>query len=154
MIRAAVRTAPKEVPKVAQADIITKLGNVPIFSECSKRELGLIARAAKEVTHRAGTEIAREGERGIGLFLILRGECEVTIGGKRKAKLGPGEFFGEVALLDGGPRTATVTAITEVTLVGITGWVFRGLLMEHPSIALKTLESVAGRLRAVTKEPV
>ena len=139
---------------MAQSDIVAKIGGVPMFSECSKRELLLIARSAKEVTHRAGTTIAREGERGIGLFVILEGECEVTIGGKRKAKLGPGDFFGEVALLDGGPRTATVTALTQVRLVGITGWVFRGLLMEHPTIALKTLEAVAGRLRTVSKEPV
>jgi len=139
---------------VAQSDILTKIGNVPLFSECSKREVALIARAAKEVSHRAGTVIAREGERGIGLFVILEGQCEVTIGGKRKARLGPGDFFGEVALLDGGPRTATVTVLTPVKLVGITGWVFRGLLMEHPSVALKTLEAVAGRLRAVSKEPV
>jgi CRP/FNR family transcriptional regulator, cyclic AMP receptor protein len=139
---------------VAQYDVPAKLGNVPIFSGCSKRELSVIARAAKEVSHRAGTVIAREGERGIGLFLILEGECSVSIGGRTRAKLGPGDFFGEVALLDGGPRTATVTALTPVHLVGITGWVFRGLLMEHPSIALKTLEAVAGRLRSVSKEPV
>ena len=135
-------------------DVPSKLANVPIFSGCTKRELAIIARAAKEVSHREGTVIAREGERGIGLFLILEGTCSVTIGGKAKAKLGPGDFFGEVALLDGGPRTATVTALSPLKLVGITGWVFRGLLMEHPSIALKTLEAVAGRLRAVSKEPV
>ena len=139
---------------MSQSDVMAKLANVPIFSGCSKRELTVIARAAKEVSHREGTMIAREGERGIGLFLIVEGQCEVTIGGKRKAKLGPGDFFGEIALLDGGPRTATVTALTDVRLVGITGWVFRGLLMEHPSIALKTLEAVAGRLRAISKEPV
>ena len=139
---------------MSQAAITAKLANVPIFSGCSKRELALIARAAKEVVHRQGTTVAREGERGIGLFLILEGQCEVTIGGKRKAKLGPGDFFGEIALLDGGPRTASVTALTNVKLIGITGWVFRGLLMEHPSIALKTLEAVAGRLRSVSKEPV
>jgi CRP-like cAMP-binding protein len=139
---------------VAQQDAMSRLSQVPIFSECTKRELTIIGRAAKEVSHREGTVIAREGERGVGLFLILEGQCNVSIGGKTKAKLGPGDFFGEVALLDGGPRTATVTALTPVRLVGITGWVFRGLLMEHPSIALKTLEAVAGRLRAVTKEPV
>jgi CRP/FNR family transcriptional regulator, cyclic AMP receptor protein len=139
---------------VAQQDATSRLAQVPIFSECTKRELTIIGRAAKEVSHREGTVIAREGERGVGLFLILEGQCRVSIGGKTKAKLGPGDFFGEVALLDGGPRTATVTALTPVRLVGITGWVFRGLLMEHPSIALKTLEAVAGRLRAVTKEPV
>lgn len=139
---------------MAQQDATTRLAQVPIFSECTKRELTIIDRAAKEVSHREGTVIAREGERGVGLFLILEGQCKVTIGGKTKAKLGPGDFFGEVALLDGGPRTATVTALTPVRLVGITGWVFRGLLMEHPAIALKTLEAVAGRLRAVSKEPV
>jgi len=134
--------------------VTNSLVKVPIFSECSKRELGIIARASKEVAHKEGTVIAREGERGVGLFLILEGQCTVTIGGKTKAKLGPGDFFGEVALLDGGPRTATVTALSPVKLIGITGWVFRGLLMEHPSIALKTLEAVAGRLRSVSKEPV
>ncbi len=137
-----------------QQEVAERLGKVPLFSGCSKRELAIIARAAKPVTHRAGTVIAREGERGIGLFLILDGACRVTIGGKTKARLGHGDFFGEVALLDGGPRTATVTATSDVHLVGITEWVFRGLLAEHPSIALKTLESVAGRLRAVSKEPV
>lgn len=146
--------AEEEGTQVAQQDAMSRLAQVPIFSECTKRELTIIGRAAKEVSHREGTVIAREGERGVGLFLILDGQCRVSIGGKTKAKLGPGDFFGEVALLDGGPRTATVTALTPLRLVGITGWVFRGLLMEHPSIALKTLEAVAGRLRAVTKEPV
>lgn len=139
---------------MSEHDVPSKLVKVPIFSECSKRELQIIARASKEVSHKADAVIAREGERGIGLFLILEGECKVTIGGKTKARLGPGDFFGEVALLDGGPRTATVSTVTPVRLIGITGWVFRGLLMEHPSIALKTLEAVAGRLRNVSKEPV
>ena len=139
---------------MAAPNIANKLAQVPIFAGCTKRELAIITRASKEVSHKEGTVIAREGERGIGLFLILEGRCNVTIGGKTKARLGPGDFFGEVALLDGGPRTATVTAMSPVRLVGITGWVFRGLLMEHPSIALRTLESVAGRLRSVTKEPV
>ncbi len=139
---------------MAAQNVSNSLARVPIFSGCSKRELAIISRASKEVIHREGTVIAREGERGIGLFLILDGHCKVTIGGKTKARLGPGDFFGEVALLDGGPRTATVTATSQVRLVGITGWVFRGLLMEHPSIALKTLEAVAGRLRSVSKEPV
>ena len=105
----------------------------------------------KDIDHRAGTVIAREGEPGVGLFVIVDGEAEVTIGGKKKATLGPGEFFGEIALLDGGPRTATVTAITDVKLLGLTEWVFRGLMQEHPSIAIKTLQQMAGRLRSATK---
>jgi CRP-like cAMP-binding protein len=139
---------------VAHEDIASRLSGVPMFSACSKRELALIARAAKTVSHKAGTVLAREGERGIGLFLILEGTARVTIGGKPRATLGPGEFFGEIALLDGGPRTATVTAVTDVRLAGVTEWVFRGLLREHPSIAVKTLESIAGRLRAVSSDAV
>lgn len=139
---------------MAQDRIASTLATVPIFSACSRRELSLIARAAKEVRHKAGTVIAREGQRGVGLFLILDGDCAVTVGGKAKAILGAGDFFGEIALLDGGPRTASVTAMSDVRLAGITEWVFRGLLMEHPAIAMKTLESVAGRLRSVAKEPV
>lgn len=137
---------------MAQNEIASKLAAVPMFSGCTRKELAIIARAAKEVSHREGTVIAREGERGIGLFLILDGRCSVSIGGKEKSKLGPGSFFGEIALLDGGPRTATVSAVTDVRLLGLTEWVFRGLLAEHPSIALKTLESIAGRLRAVAAE--
>lgn len=131
------------------------LAEVPMFTGCSKRDIEVIARATKEVSHAAGKEIAREGERGVGFFLILEGKADVTIGGKKRASLGPGDFFGEIALLDGGPRTATVTAATDIKLAGLTEWVFRGLLQEHPSIALKTLESVAGRLRAASKaQPV
>ena len=73
---------------MAAPNVANKLAQVPIFAGCSKRELAIIARAAKEVTHKEGTVIAREGERGIGLFLILEGQCNVSIGGKTKARLG------------------------------------------------------------------
>jgi CRP/FNR family transcriptional regulator, cyclic AMP receptor protein len=139
---------------LARGDIESKLAAVPIFSGCSRRELGIIGRSVKEITHRAGAVIAREGQRGIGLFLILDGECSVSIGGKERARLGPGQFFGEISLLDGGPRTASVTAATDVRLLGLTEWTFRGLLAEYPSIALRTLESIAGRLRSVAMEGV
>jgi CRP-like cAMP-binding protein len=130
---------------------VEELSRVPLFSDCSNRDLQTIGRVVKDIDHRAGTVIAREGEPGVGLFVIVDGEAEVTIGGKKKATLGPGEFFGEIALLDGGPRTATVTAITDVKLLGLTEWVFRGLMQEHPSIAIKTLQQMAGRLRSATQ---
>lgn len=136
---------------MATKDVVEQLAKVPLFSGCSNRELQLIARVVKDVQHSAGTVIAREGEPGVGLFVIVEGQAEVTIGGKRKAKLGPGDFFGEIALLDGGPRTATVTTLTDVQLLGLTEWVFRGLMKEHPAIAVKTLQQMAGRLRTATK---
>ena len=132
-------------------NVTAQLAKVPLFSTCSKRELDMIARAAKEVHHREGAVIAKEGEPGIGLFMITDGNAIVSVGGTKKGKLGPGDFFGEIALLDGGPRTATVTAASDVTMLGLTEWMFRGLIAEHPAIALKTLEAVAGRLRSLTK---
>jgi CRP/FNR family cyclic AMP-dependent transcriptional regulator len=136
---------------VATSKVIARLESVPLFSGCSKRELQTISRAIKDISHPAGTVIAREGEPGIGLFVIEDGTAEVTIGGKKRGSLGAGDFFGEIALLDGGPRTATVTATSDIKLLGLTEWVFRGLMQEHPAIAIKTLEAVAGRLRDATK---
>jgi CRP-like cAMP-binding protein len=136
---------------VGTKEVVSLLAKVPLFSDCSQRELLAIARGVKDVRHAAGTVIAREGDPGIGLFVIVSGEAEVSIGGKKKATLGPGEYFGEVALLDGGPRTATVMATTDLELLGLTEWAFRGLMQEHPSIALKTLQQMAGRLRMATK---
>ena len=130
---------------------VSRLAKVPLFSDCSQRDLQTVARVVRDIPHKAGTVIAREGEPGIGLFILVDGSADVTIGGKKKATLGPGDFFGEIALLDGGPRTATVTAKTDVQMLGLTEWVFRGLMHEHPSIALKTLQQMAGRLRSATK---
>ena len=132
-------------------DTVSQLAKVPLFSECSQRDLQTVARVVREIPHGAGTVIAREGEPGVGLFIILDGTADVSIGGRKKATLGPGDFFGEIALLDGGPRTATVTAKSDVALLGLTEWVFRGLMVEHPSIALKTLQQMAARLRSATK---
>ena len=135
-------------------DAIEQLGRVPLFSGLSRRELDDILRAGKEVTHPTGHVVAREGDRGIGFFLILDGEARVSRGGKGLARLKPGDFFGEISLLDRGPRTATVTATTQVRLIGITAWVFRGILTEYPSIALKLLEIVTDRLRKATKNQI
>lgn len=132
-------------------EVVSQLAKVPLFSDCSQRDLQLIAKVIKDVDHPAGTVVAREGEPGVGLFIITEGTAEVTIGGKKKIMLGPGDFFGEIALLDGGPRTATVTAVSDVKLLGLTEWVFRGLMMEHPPIAIKTLQAMADRLRRATK---
>ena len=135
---------------MATKDIVDRLSHVPLFSDCSKRDLQTVARVVRTIPHKKGTVIAREGDPGVGLFVIMDGTAQVSIGGKKRVNLGPGDFFGEIALLDGGPRTATVTATSDVQLLGLTEWVFRGLMVEHPSIALKTLQQMAGRLRAAT----
>jgi len=133
---------------VAKPDAVKLLGDVPLFEGLSKSELTQIARAAKEVTHREGSVLARQGQSGIGFFLITDGTAGVTIGERSAAKLGPGDFFGEISLLDGGPRTATVTAETSVTTLGLTPWDFRRLVENNPAIASKMLRVMAQRLRA------
>ena len=140
-----------EEDTVSTKAVVAQLSKVPLFSGCSNRDLQMISRVVKDIDRKAGTVVAREGEPGVGLFVIVEGKAEVTIGGKKRTTLGPGEFFGEIALLDGGPRTATVTTLTDMKLLGLTEWVFRGLMQEHPSIAVKTLQQMASRLRASTK---
>lgn len=132
-------------------ELVEHLSRVPIFESCSKKELQTIAKQVREITHEAGHVIAAEGEPGAGLFVIDSGEADVTIGGRTVNHMKAGEFFGEMALLDGGPRTATVTATTDITLYALTEWVFRGLIAEHPGIAMRTLETMASRLRSATK---
>ena len=130
--------------------IAARLGEIPIFQGCSKKDLNAIAKVVREIDHEAGGVIAVEGEPGAGLFVIDQGRANVSIGGREVNTLGPGDFFGEMALLDGGPRTATVTAATDVELFALTGWVFRGLVSEHPQIAMRVMETMAGRLRGAT----
>jgi len=138
---------------VANKEIVEMLANVPLFSECSKKELQSIADATKEVTHRQGAVIAREGDTGMGFFLITEGTAKVTINGKARGTMGQGDAFGEISLLDEGPRSATVTAATPMKLLGLTAWNFRQLVSHNPSIAQKLLRVMADRLRsAATKE--
>jgi CRP/FNR family cyclic AMP-dependent transcriptional regulator len=132
---------------VAKSEAVELLSKVPLFSELSKRELDSIAGAGKEIRHRKGAVLAKEGASGLGFFLIVEGTAVVTVGGKPRTKMGPGDFFGEISLLDGGPRTATVTAETPMRLIGLTQWVFRRLVEHNPSIGMKMLKVMASRLR-------
>lgn len=123
------------------------LKTVPMFSTCTKKELGAIAGIAKKVDFEAGRVICKEGETGAGFHVIVEGETKVQIGGRTRRRLGPGAFFGEIALLDGGPRTATVVAETPVTTLSVPVWNFRSLLRREPGLALKMLEEVCRRVR-------
>ena len=135
---------------MAARDVTEHLARIPLFSGCSKKELQSVARSIKQINHPAGTVIAREGDPGAGLFIIGEGEADVTVGGKKVNRLGAGDSFGEMALLDGGPRTATVTAATPVKIYALSEWAFRGLLADQPAIAMRTLEAMAERLREAT----
>ena len=138
---------------MAKKDPSNLLASVPLFSECTKKELDAIAEAAKEVDHKEGAVIAREGDKGIGFFLILDGTARISVGGRTRRRLGPGDYFGEIALLDEGPRSATVTAETAIRLLGLTAWNFRRLVAQNPSIAPKLLKVMGERLRDSSRDP-
>lgn len=124
-----------------------QLAGVPLFSACSGRDLQRLASAADEVVVGAGTELTSEGAVGREMFVLLKGNVEVRKGGVPETVLGPGDHFGELALLDGGPRTATVVTSTDATLLVLTKPAFHAVLDEIPTLAHKLLISLARRLR-------
>jgi len=120
---------------------------VPLFSDLDKKELKALASTMKERIFDPGDTISTEGQTGIGFFIIEDGEASVTVGGQERATLGSGDYFGEVALIDDGARTATVTARTKLKTYGITSWEFRPLIEENAELAWKMLQTMAKRLR-------
>ena len=117
------------------------LQRVPLFSDLERKELENVASSMKQRTFQPGQHIAVEGESGVGFFVIEDGQAKVTVGGEERRTLGPGDYFGEVALISHGARTATVTAETELKTYGMTFWDFRPLVEGTPGIAWKLLES-------------
>jgi len=125
------------------------LARVPLLEGIEPRHLERLARQFRERSFPAGAAVTREGEPGVGFFVIVDGEAEVTIGGEPKAQLGQGDALGELALIDEGPRTATVTATTELRCLVLSPWEFKPFVEEHPTVAWSLLQTLAGRLRAL-----
>jgi len=119
------------------------LQRVPIFQGLEPRELERIASSMKQRTFRAGDTVTAEGQGGVGFFVIEDGSAKVTIGGAERRTLGPGDYFGEVALLTDSPRTATITAETDLRCYGMTSWDFKPLVESHSSIAWHLLQAMA-----------
>jgi CRP/FNR family cyclic AMP-dependent transcriptional regulator len=120
---------------------------VPLFADCSRGELEQIAQIADEIDLAEGKELTRLSEPGREFFVLLEGEAEVSRDGETLNELGPGDFFGEIALVEDTPRTATVTATTPVRVLVITDRSFRRLLEEQPEIQRKVLVALAQRVK-------
>jgi CRP-like cAMP-binding protein len=132
---------------VSRAETAKLLSAVPLFSHCSKRELAAIARLAHELDLPEGHTLIKEDARvAYSFFVLVDGGAEVRRGGRRVAKLGPGDFFGELALILQRPRTATVTLTSRSRLLAISAHNFQPLLKRLPGIRLKLLEALAERL--------
>jgi CRP/FNR family transcriptional regulator, cyclic AMP receptor protein len=123
---------------------------VPLFSRLSKGELKDLAMLADEIDLRDGKELTRQGAPGREFFVLLEGTADVRKNGRKINTLGPGDFFGEIALVSREPRTATVTATSPVRTLVITDRSFRRLLDESPQVKTKVMEAMAKRLAPET----
>jgi CRP-like cAMP-binding protein len=125
---------------------IELLKHVPLFSECSKRDLEHVAQIADEIGFPAGRTLIKEGAPGREFFIIADGTVEVRRGGRKLTQRGDSNYFGEMALLSGKPRNASVTTTSPVRALVITDRAFKALLHEVPSLAPKLLSTIASRL--------
>ncbi|MGZ4680996.1 MAG: cyclic nucleotide-binding domain-containing protein [Acidimicrobiales bacterium] len=133
---------------------VERLQDVALFSACTDRELTQIARAMDEVSVSAGKEIVTQGTLGHEFYLIVDGRAKVSRDGATVAELGPGQYFGEMALLDGAPRNATVTASEPTDLLVLGQREFAAVLDGSPGVARKLLTHLAARLREADSQAV
>jgi len=128
---------------------IELLKRVPLFAGLNDRQLQALASTFSERRFSTGEELMTEGQGAAGFFVIESGEVAVSIGGEDRRTYGPGDYYGEIALIDGGVRTATITAASDGVSYGITSWQFRPLVEENASIAWPLLEAMAARTREI-----
>jgi len=133
--------------------IVEMLQKAPLWSGLAERELKVISRSFKELKYGTGDVIVRKGEAGVGFYLIADGTVEVRSDGRVLSRLGPGQFFGEMSVLDGQPRSADVVALEPSRCLALTSWSFKSIVSEHPKIALKLLQESVRRLRTSTQTP-
>jgi CRP-like cAMP-binding protein len=126
---------------------IDALQNVPLLAGLEGRELERLADRFQERDFREGATIVEEGSMGTSFFIIVEGEVDVSVGGERRATLGPGDHFGEMAVVDDGVRSASVVAATDVRTCFITPWEFRPFVEENPKVVWSLLQSLSRRLR-------
>ena len=129
------------------------LGRIPLFEDLSKKELADLARVSEDVEVPEGKVLCKEGDIGREFFVIVEGEAEVTRKGKHVATNGPDDFFGEISLLEHGPRMATVTARTQLRFFVLTAKDFRHLLDGNRNLERKVLHALARRVVALTNDP-
>jgi CRP/FNR family transcriptional regulator, cyclic AMP receptor protein len=134
---------------MARQTHLDHLASVSLFSACSKKELQAVARASDEIDLPAGKVLCEQGTIGREAFIIVAGTADVRRNGKKVAEFGPGACIGELALLDHGPRTATVTATSDLTVLVIGAREFAAIIDEVPPIAHKLLRSLAEKVRAL-----
>lgn len=129
----------------APADVLKK---VPLFEGLDEKDFERLADRFQERRFSEGQSVMEEGSTGTSFFVIGEGDANVSVGGEPIATLGPGDYFGEMAVVDEGVRSASVTAATDMRSYFLTPWEFRPFVEEHPEVAWKLLQNLARRVRA------
>jgi len=129
------------------ADLEARLIRVPIFGQLSRRQLKKLLGKAKTTSHSAGQDITEQDKGSLAFHLVLSGSADVTVHGKKVRTLGPGEYFGEISMIDGRPRSATVTAASPLTTLAVPHLAFQDLLDDEPEVARQLLVRLCDRLR-------
>jgi CRP-like cAMP-binding protein len=128
------------------------LSQVPLFATVAKKDLRVLARAAHDMTYEPGTQLASQDDLGVTFFTVVEGAADVVLNGRVIKRLGPGDYFGEMSIIDRAPRSADVVAASRLRCLVFTQWEFRPFLKEHPDVAWALLEVLVGRLREAQKD--
>jgi CRP-like cAMP-binding protein len=132
----------------ADPEIVQALSGTDLFHGLGKKALNAVASQARIVHHQAGKEITEEGGGAAGFHLIREGSASVTVHGNSRPSLGPGDYFGEISMIDGQPRSATVKAQTPMTTIALASWAFHPILDEEPEVSKVLLKMLCARVRA------
>jgi CRP/FNR family cyclic AMP-dependent transcriptional regulator len=127
--------------------MVDALREVPLFADLSTRDLKRLTGSMSEMSYATGDTVVSQGKGGVGFFVILDGRAKVSQDGEERATLGPGDYFGEMALIDGDDRTATVTADGDLRCAAMNMWNFRPFVKEHPDVAWALLTALVKRVR-------
>jgi CRP/FNR family transcriptional regulator, cyclic AMP receptor protein len=142
------RCQSQEESMAVKTDPTESLRRVPLFAGLDRKELELLGKLIKEQRYDKGATIVKTGADGLGLYIIKEGNVAVIRDGQRVAGMGPGQFFGEISVLDGGPRTADVRAESDTVCLTLISWEVKPLLMDNASMSYKMLLEMVKRLRA------
>jgi CRP-like cAMP-binding protein len=145
------RRAPEQPPRRTKRQTASVLRGVPLFSSLPRRALERLAEDTDELTYRPGQKVVEEGLLGETLFVVLSGEGKVVRRGRTLARVRPGDFFGELSALDGGPRTATIVAETPMEVLRLFRRTLFALLRDEPQLALRLMDGIVRRVREIDR---
>jgi CRP-like cAMP-binding protein len=149
--RGLARRQPEQPPRRTKRETSTALAGVPLFMDLSKRHLNRLAGQSDVLTFGPGETVVREGDAGETLFVVLSGQGRVTRGGRKVGSVMPGDFFGELSAIDGGVRTASVSAETPLELLRLFRRTLAKLLQDEPVVTLRLLDGIVRRIRQVER---